>query len=64
MPKKEGMMGCCMHKGKGVAIIVLGLLILGNFYWSVVDWVVFWGWILVIAGLLKMVMPHKHMMMR
>jgi uncharacterized membrane protein HdeD (DUF308 family) len=59
MAKKE-MMGCCMHKGKGVAMIILGLLVLGNVYWPMLSWPAFIGWIIVVGGVLKMLMPHKH----
>ena len=58
---KKGMIGCCtMHKGKSIAMIILGLLVLGNVYWPMMGWGAFIGWVLVIAGLLKMVMPHEH----
>lgn len=59
MAKKE-MMGCCMHKGKGIAMALLGLLVLGNVYWPMVTWPTFIGALLVILGILKMLMPHKH----
>jgi uncharacterized membrane protein HdeD (DUF308 family) len=62
MAKKEGMMGCCMHKAKGIGMVILGLLILGNVYWEIVDWPMFWGWILIILGALKIFMPHQHYM--
>jgi len=48
-----------MHKGKGVMALVLGLLILANAYWSIVSLANFVGIILVIAGLVKLLMPKK-----
>lgn len=60
MPKKE-MMGCCaMHRMKGVGMLVVGLLILVNVYWPFLDWGTFVGAILALAGLLKLIMPHKY----
>lgn len=57
---KKGLMECCMsHRGKGVMMLVLGGLILGNVYWFMMSWPVFFGWLLVAAGLLKAIMPQK-----
>jgi uncharacterized membrane protein HdeD (DUF308 family) len=54
------MMECCMgHKGKGLAMLVLGALVLGNVYWFMLSWPVFFGGLLVLAGFLKMLMPNK-----
>ena len=47
------------HKGKGVAMLVLGLLVVANAYWMFLDWATFIGALLVLGGLLKLVMPHK-----
>ena len=47
-----------MHKKMmGCKMLVLGLLVLANSYWNVVDWVTFIGGILAIAGLLKLLVP-------
>ncbi len=46
-------------RGKGFALIVLGTLVLGNIYWFMMSWPVFIGWILVLAGVLKVLMPNK-----
>ncbi|MFZ1971119.1 MAG: hypothetical protein WAU65_03000 [Candidatus Nanoarchaeia archaeon] len=60
MPKKE-MMDCCTgHKMKGVGILLIGLLVLSNVYWPFLDWGTFIGIILVLAGIAKLVMPHKY----
>ena len=72
MPRKNSrnMMGmdmhgeCCSgHKmWKGVKMLILGLLILANVKWSVVDWFTFVGIIIGLAGLIKIVKPmHKCM---
>jgi len=47
------------HKYKGVGMLVLGLLIWANAYWSYFKWGVFFGAVLALAGFLKLVMPHK-----
>jgi uncharacterized membrane protein HdeD (DUF308 family) len=53
-------MECCKgHKGKGFLVLVLGALVLGNVYWFMLSWPVFFGWLLVLAGFLKMLMPNK-----
>ncbi|MDO8623341.1 MAG: hypothetical protein Q7R52_03770 [archaeon] len=64
MPRKEKMNGeCCggKHmKWMGGKMLVLGLLILANAYLIVVDWSVFIGIIVALAGLFKLIMPmHK-----
>lgn len=57
---KKGLMECCMgHKGKGMIMLILGVLVLGNVYWFMLSWPVFFGWLLVLAGVLKMLMPNK-----
>lgn len=52
---------CCHghHKGKGVMMLILGLLVLANSYWYFLDWAMFIGLILVLGGLVKMLMPKK-----
>lgn len=47
------------HKYKGAGMLVLGLLVLANAYWEVLDWGLFFGALLVLGGLLKLFMPHK-----
>jgi uncharacterized membrane protein HdeD (DUF308 family) len=49
----------CGHKGKGWIMLVLGLLILGNAVYSVVEWSIFIGAIVALAGLAKLLMPKK-----
>ena len=60
--KKEE--ACCdmdkmhkMHKCMGMKIVILGVLIILNAYYKWFDWAVFTGGILVIAGLIKLIMP-------
>jgi len=52
---------CKMHmKMMGCKMLVLGALVLANNYWKIVDWTAFIGGLLVIAGVVKMIMPmHK-----
>lgn len=61
MARTMGMDEKCagMHKKKGAMMLVLGLLILANAYWSVLSWAMFIGWIAVIAGIIKLLMPKK-----
>lgn len=53
------------HWGKhkkmmGVKMLILGLLVLGNVYWPMLTWPAFIGWVLVLAGFLKLIiMPMK-----
>ena len=57
---KKGMMECCMgHKGMGLGMLILGGLVLGNIYWFMLSWPMFVGWVLVLAGFVKMLMPNK-----
>lgn len=51
-----------MHKKMmGLKILILGGLILVNVYWPFMDWAQFIGWVLVLAGFLKLIMmPMKH----
>lgn len=58
MPKKEESM-CMCHQGYSWKMLVVGLLILANAYWSVMGWGYFVGGLAVIGGLLKMFMPCK-----
>jgi len=61
MAKEMMKMDMChgMHKKKGAVMLVLGLLILANAYWSIVSWPVFIGIILALAGLGKIIMLKK-----
>lgn len=46
------------HKKKmGVCAFILGLLVLVNSYWPVISWKLFAGYLLVIAGIVKMLTP-------
>jgi len=56
---KEDVNCQCHHKGKGGMMLVLGLLVLANAYWSVLSWAMFIGVVLVLGGLCKMLMPKK-----
>jgi len=47
------------HKGKGAGMLVLGLLILANAYFAVADWWTFFGALLALTGLVKLLMPMK-----
>ena len=61
MPKKMMMndTGCSMHKGWGIKMLILGLLILANEYWKVMGWLYFIGLIIALKGLLIMIMHQK-----
>lgn len=50
---------CCSghKKAMGLTMLILGLLILANSYWAVVNWAVFIGAIIAIKGFLKLVIP-------
>ena len=49
----------CHHKGKGTMMLILGLLVLANAYWNVLDWAMFIGAVLALGGLAKMLMLKK-----
>lgn len=53
MPRNVDMKNC-PHKGKGVMMLVLGLLVLLNAYYSVLTWANFVGVLLVLCGLIKL----------
>ena len=56
------MQECCkMHKKMmGWKMLILGLLVLANSNWDIVNWATFTGGILALAGLMKLMMPmHK-----
>jgi hypothetical protein len=58
MARDEEMM---MHHGfKTAMIIIIGLLIIANAYFGFMTWDYFVGGILVLLGLIKLMMPHKH----
>lgn len=56
---KEDVSCQCHHHGKGTMMLVLGLLVLANAYWNVLDWAMFIGLVLAVGGLAKMLMPKK-----
>jgi uncharacterized membrane protein HdeD (DUF308 family) len=67
MPKKDEEMmkvdlNCCKRHMmmKAWGMLILGVLILINAYWSFMSWAGFIGALLVLAGLMKMLMPYKH----
>jgi hypothetical protein len=53
-----------MCKGKGVGMILLGLLIVANAYWQVLSWGMFIGDVIILLGFLKIVLPHKYHSMK
>ena len=57
---KDGDWG--MHKMMmGWKMLILGGLVLWNAYWPMLSWDAFIGWVLVLAGVLKLIiMPMKH----
>ncbi len=60
MVKKEMISGGFleMHKKMlGWKALILGILLLLNAYLLGINWAVFFGWILVLIGLCKLVMP-------
>ncbi len=51
---------CCEHKKEhGAIALIIGLLILANAMWSIVNWPVFVGIIVALCGLVKLLMPEK-----
>ncbi len=53
---KEMMGDWGMHKMMmGWKILILGALILINVYWPFMDWAQFVGWVLVLAGVVKLI---------
>ena len=55
--KEMGEMHSKHMKMWGLKMIILGLLVLANAYWLILDWSLFIGVILIIAGLAKLLMP-------
>ena len=53
---------CCHkhHMWMGAKMLVLGLLVIANSYYAIVDWAMFVGAILAVGGFLKLVVPHHH----
>ncbi|MBU2522954.1 MAG: hypothetical protein KKE23_01535 [Nanoarchaeota archaeon] len=45
--------------GNGWPMLIVGALVLANAYWPIVSWPVFIGWLAVICGLSKMIVPCK-----
>ena len=57
--KEKGEKHMNMHmKHKGVAMFILGGLILANVYWINLGWGAFVGGLFVLAGLTKMMWSH------
>lgn len=52
-----GMYGMC-HKCMGLKALILGVLILLNVYLVGLDWAVFVGAVIALAGIVKMLMPN------
>ena len=48
----------CRHC-KGWTAIVIGVLVLLNAYFNFFTWGMFFGWLLVLLGLVKLFMPNK-----
>ena len=56
MMEKKGEKHMGMHmKHKGVAMIILGALILANVYWINIGWGTFIGGVFVLGGLVKLI---------
>jgi uncharacterized membrane protein HdeD (DUF308 family) len=53
---KDMMCKCCPHKGHGVKMLILGLIVLANVYWAFMNWWTLIGVLLVLGGLLKLMM--------
>ena len=47
------------HKGEGLGMLILGLLVIANVYWMRINWAMFIGAALVIGGICKMSMCCK-----
>jgi uncharacterized membrane protein HdeD (DUF308 family) len=48
-----------MHRMNGIGMLVLGLLIVANDYFGILDWAAFIGFLLFLGGFLKLIIPHK-----
>lgn len=59
MKQIRGMKGHCMCMG--FSMLILGALILANVYWYVMSWPAFVGWVLIIAGFVKLTFHRKCM---
>lgn len=49
--------GMC-HKCRGSKLIIAGIVFLANYYWLNWDWWMLVGWLLLVAGLAKIVKPY------
>ena len=56
---KKGCMNMDVHRMKGILMLVVGLLVLANVYWSFLSWGAFIGILFVVLGLIKSLMPYK-----
>ena len=53
-------MSCCEEycpKYKAMQLIVVGAVVLANYWWNFVNWWLLVGALLVLAGVLKLIMP-------
>ena len=53
-------MSCCEEycpKCKAMQLIVVGAVVLANYWWNFVNWWLLVGALLVLAGVLKLIMP-------
>jgi len=56
MAKNDMMCKYCPHKGHGVKMLILGLIVLANVYWPFMGWWTLIGVLLVLGGLFKLMM--------
>jgi len=50
--------GVCGRCWGGKKIILGALLILWAYYWTNIDWRIFFGWVLVVVGALHIIKPY------
>ena len=60
MKKKQMLNYIQMHKGKGLGLLILGLIILINAYMPFLNLGAFIGIVLILVGFFKIIMPCKH----
>ena len=58
---KKKMEECCpgFTKAMGWKLLILGLLVIANSYWAVVNWAIFIGIILAVKGILMLILKKK-----